>query len=208
MVAVIGEDQFLAVTVANNSDADYSGPLVISVSGVPVAEEQKVFPVDLAGHAAATLNFPLSGDIDPEGGSALVRIDPSNLIEEASEDNNETTFIVTPPVDPPQISLTPQFLPNAIEVTIANSGGTLDEPNASLSLTLGDTTTVVPVQLLLENGENVVQQVPRFFTNDSPYTLELLAGSNVIASVTFPNPSATPTVESETPTEETGTPES
>ena len=83
------------------------------------------------------------GPVDPEGAEALVRVDPSNQIEESAEDNNETAFIVTAPVESPAVTLDvffPPEKPDKIIVTIANSGGAILEPNARLSLALGGVT--------------------------------------------------------------------
>jgi len=195
----------LAITVTNNSSTPYTGPLVVAVSGVPVAENQKVFPVDLPGNGSVTLFFQLTEMIGSEGANALVTIDPSNLIEESAEDNNEVEFIVTAPVDSPQVTLDVQILADKIAVTVTNTGGAINEPNAILSLTLGNEQFTRGVSLVLGTNDSEVFEILRIGGNSPFYELQLLAGPtlSVIASVGFPNPSATITPEPS----ETATPE-
>jgi Bacterial SH3 domain len=205
VLVVVNSQMSLAVTVTNKSSVPYVGPLVIAVTGVPVADNQKVFPVDLPGNGSATLNFPLTEMVGNEGANAVVNIDPSNLVEESAEDNNEVEFIVTAPVDSPQVTLTPVILADKIIVTINNTGGALNEPDAFLTLKMVDT-LITSLSLQLGTDESVEVTIVRLQGNDPFYELKLSIGPNpsdVIASIGFPNPSATLTPE---PTETT-TPE-
>ena len=90
-------------------------------------------------------------------------------------------------------------------VTILNSGGPINEPDAFLSLTLDKDTISTGISLNLNKGESATELIQFFLTGDYPfYELKLLASASgpVIASFVFPNPNAAITpepTETETP---------
>jgi len=80
----------LRVTIANSSNNNYAGPLVVAVGGtVPVREPKKrVFDVDIPANGTIIVEFDLTST--PSGKtSAQIRVDPDNAIMELNEDDNE-----------------------------------------------------------------------------------------------------------------------
>lgn len=202
VIEVVGANQqVLLVTISNGTSADFQGALVVAVSGLPSGSAEVAFPVDIPGNGSTTVSFqipqPISEDVN-----VTVQVDPDNAVNESNEDNNTTTFLVTPPTDAPAISLSASLNETSINVTILNSGGPLDASSTAIRVTTDAasiTTNLGPVSL--DSGTEKGVQVLRPPANEGSYVIELLTGNQVLASIEIPVPTETQTPEPE-PTQE------
>ncbi len=127
----------LRVTVANLSTNSYDGPLVVSVGGVGAGTLTQSFAVRIPANNAATVDFELNPAVTTQK-SAQVKVDPENAIKEANEDNNGATFVLSPPVEQPDIVVTSVDVSGtSVIVSIKNSGGPLAASDVTVKVTVG-----------------------------------------------------------------------
>lgn len=195
VIEIVGaNEQRLFVTIANGSSAPYEGVLVVAVDGLPSGSAEFAFPVNIPGNGSTTVNFPLSQPVTSDI-NVTVEIDPDNAVNESNEDNNITTFVVTAPADAPIVSLSASVNAN-IGVTISNTGGPLNVTNASIRVTTNAASLTTSLGTLsLATGASQSINVLRPPANGGTYTVELLTGTQVLASIEVPVPTETATPE-------------
>ena len=96
------------VTISNIGAAPYQGPLVVRVDGMQRGRLEHVYDVDIGASGSTTVTFHL----DPPnevGANIQVIIDPDGAVEEASDDNNRASFVLSAPPQPrpPEPTATP-----------------------------------------------------------------------------------------------------
>ncbi len=178
----------LRVTVQNTGGGDYSGALVVSVSGVGPGTETQAFNVTLTGKGGtASVDFA----INPAATSqkvAKVTVDVGDAVKEAAEDNNIANFTVSPPVEQPNIVITSAVVQgNNVQVTIRNNGGPLASSEVTVRVSVGSNANSQTQMLALANG----QTAPPFTVakpGSGQGTVQVLVGTQVVASqpITIP----------------------
>ena len=138
----------LRITVSNLGSSNYSGPLVVSVTGVG-DQQRTVFSVNISPNGATAVDFQLADAVTTLV-TAQVRVDPDNAIRETNEDNNVATFGLTPPIEPPGLAITGVDIRGVeVAITITNSGGELKATDVTVRLTFpggGSTTSLTQTQ--------------------------------------------------------------
>jgi hypothetical protein len=151
--SVTSGGSLLQVTIANLASSDYSGPIVVSASGLPGGDLVQVYDRELLANGTVTVDFPL----DPpllEGGTVQIAVDPDDAIEETSEDNNEATFVLAAPVEPPNLAIQPPTVQdNQVLVTIQNTGGDMPASTVVVAISLGDSSNQASKTISLANGQ-------------------------------------------------------
>lgn len=127
----------LRVTIANLSTNSYDGPLVVSVGGVGAGTLTQSFGVRIPANSATTVDFDLTPAVTTQK-SAQVKVDPENAIKETNEDNNSATFVLSAPVEQPDIVITSVDVSGtSVIVSIKNSGGPLAASDVTVKVTIG-----------------------------------------------------------------------
>lgn len=129
----------LRITISNQSANGYNGPLVVSATGIGAVPPSKAFNVSLPANGSTTVDF----DIDPpltEAKTVSIKVDPDNALPEANEDNNVANIPLSPPVEPPSISIeSPTLSASAISIVVRNTGGELASAEISVSVQVTET---------------------------------------------------------------------
>ncbi len=112
----------LRVAIGNASTNSYSGPLVVSVSGL-AQNLNAAFQVDIPANGSTTVTFDLNPPVTTAK-TATIKIDPDNAIKESNKDNNSIQVGLVPAAEPPALSIT-GVDPNGVSLTVKNSGGPL-----------------------------------------------------------------------------------
>jgi hypothetical protein len=84
----------LRVTVANLGQVGYEGPAEVAVGGLGAGTLTRAFGVNIASGGSGTVDFDLDAAVT-EQRTAQIRVDPSNAIAEANEDNNAVSISVS-----------------------------------------------------------------------------------------------------------------
>jgi uncharacterized protein YgiM (DUF1202 family) len=170
----------LRVTVANLSTNSYSGPLVVAVGGVSPGTLTKAFNVEIPANGATIVEFELNPPVTTQK-SAQVKVDPDNAIKETNEDNNNTTFVLTPPVEQPEIVISGvSFGATTIDVTIKNEGGPLAASTVTVKVTVGGASAQKVEQIALATGQSYPFTVPRPGTGSA--VIEVLVNGTVVTT--------------------------
>lgn len=179
----------LEVTVQNASGNAYSGSLVISVK-VGGNNLSRAFGITLAANASTTMKFELGQPVTTNA-TVDIKLDPDNAIRELKEDNNNVSIVLSAPVEQPKLTVTATLVGNNVEVTIANSGGSLAAPDASVVITLitGGVTSrqELPVPLAIPKGGQQKVTLPKPQGSGSA-TIQVLVGGQPIATGTVQIP--------------------
>lgn len=124
----------LRVTVVNQSTSSYSGSLVVSATGVGAAPPSKAFQVDLPANGSVTVDFDLDPPVTDQR-TVNIKVDPENAIKETNEDNNGANFVLSPPVNPPNIVIQSANVgADTITVVIRNTGGDLKDASVRVQI--------------------------------------------------------------------------
>jgi archaellum component FlaF (FlaF/FlaG flagellin family) len=173
----------LRITVVNLASSAYAGPLVIGVSGVPVDVPKQAFNVSIAANGSTTIDFTLSAAVTAQA-SARVQVDPDGAVKETNRDNNTATFVLTPPSEAPNLTITAAAVSGAqVNVTITNTGGELKSTAVTVRITFGAATLDQPQSLALAKGQSVTVSVPK--PTGGSATAQLFIGGQA-ASSPFP----------------------
>jgi uncharacterized protein YgiM (DUF1202 family) len=128
----------LRVTVGNQGTVAYAGPLVVAVGNVLPGTLTKAFGVQIPANGSTTVDFELNPPVTTQK-SASVKVNPDNAVAETNQDNDTATFVLTPPVEPPAIVMTPpDFKDNAINITVQNNGGDMPASQVTVKVTMTD----------------------------------------------------------------------
>ena len=157
------------ITISNSTVNSYTGPLVVSVSGLTDTPMVQVFNVNIPANGSAIVDFEVNID-SPK--AAAVKVDPDNAVKEVNEDNNAATFQLKPSEETPALTVSATKEGGSLTVVISNSGGPLAAPSAKIRVTLGGDTNEKTVALAIIKG-----------------------GSQTITGVTAPSGTGTATIE-------------
>lgn len=174
----------LRVTVTNQSTNNFSGSLVVSVSGVNPGTLTQAFGVNIPANGNATVDFELNPPVTSGGKTAQVKVDPDNAIKELNEDNNSASFGLQPPVEQPQlvVTVTVEGGGASLRVGISNSGGPLATTNATIKVTLGADSTTKTVALAINKGGNQTVSGVLRPPGTGEATVEVIVGNQTLAS--------------------------
>ncbi|MGH2634036.1 MAG: SH3 domain-containing protein, partial [Tepidiformaceae bacterium] len=179
----------LRVTIANNSNNAYAGPLEVAISGVSATQPDQAFQVSLPAAGNVSVDFALSPSVKNDT-SVTVKVDPSNAVKEQRKDNNTATFSVKAQVETPVLSLTVSQKGNNVAVVVNNSGGPLAAPVATITVTLtataGQPSTKITIALAIPKGGSSQElDVPRPGGPGGPATVEVdVNGSPLVSTQT------------------------
>src|SRR6185437_4737347 len=180
----------LRVTIANNSNVAYNGPLEVAISGVTATQADQGFQVNLPAAGNVSVDFALSPAVSKDS-SVTVKVDPGNAVKEQRKDNNSATFSVKAPVvvEQPALSLSVTQNGQNIAVVVNNSGGPLAAPVATITVTLtaiaGQPSTSITVAIAVpKGGSSQAFNVPRPGGPGGPATVEVNANGSLLASTT------------------------
>lgn len=182
-----GGGSLLRVTVANQSNSPYSGPLVVAISGQSIASQELVVEANIAANGGTvvvqfSLNPPLTSQ---DNNRVLVEVDPGNAVRELREDNNGATFVLLPPEESPNIIVQqPTLTANSINVTIQNTGGSLASTNVTVRMVFGQSINSQTQSVTLENGGTANFTIARP-PGSGDAVAEVVIGGQVVASATF-----------------------
>ncbi len=144
----------LRVTIANSSTNPFSGAVVLRVEEAPASPGEQVVNVSMEPNGEAAVNFILDPPLTRQS-TVRVIVDPDEAIDESNEDNNSVDFIVVPPPEGPELSLTATIAGDVLTVTIENAGGALETSDARLVMSVpGETTTRTISPLAIAEGES------------------------------------------------------
>ncbi len=165
----------LRVTIANLASAGYSGPLVVAVSGVPADPAKQVFSVAIPANGSTTVDFSLNPAVTNQA-TVQVRVDPDNAIKEANHDNNNATFVLTPPAESPNLAITDAAVDGqSIKVTIRNTGGELKATEVTIRITVGSGALEQKQTLALAKGQSATISLAKLGTGQA--TVQLFFGT-------------------------------
>lgn len=175
----------LRVTVTNRSANNYSGAVVVAVSGVGPGTLTQAFNMALPAGGSAVADFELKPPVTTAK-TVVVKVDPDNAVKETNKDNNSATFTIAPAPEQPDIAIqSPSVAPSAIGVTIINNGAALAATNITVRVKLGGAETSQTQTLALAKGQTAVFSVTRPQGNGIA-TIEVVIGGQVLASTTVP----------------------
>ncbi|OAI44545.1 hypothetical protein AYO38_00160 [bacterium SCGC AG-212-C10] len=128
----------LRVTIQNNSGNRYEGLVEVAVGGVVPGTLTQAFGITVAANGSTTVDFELSTAVTTAK-TAQIRIDPSNVVRETNEDNNQASFSVAPPVEQPEliIATVTEQTGGKVDVSVRNTGGTLSSSTVTVRITVG-----------------------------------------------------------------------
>ncbi|MDZ7728333.1 MAG: CARDB domain-containing protein [Dehalococcoidia bacterium] len=146
--------EILSVTISNRGDSAYQGPLVIFVNGLPGGGVEQAFSVNIGANSSTTVDLALSPAVT-EGATIRVDVDPDNAVEETTEDNNSSSFTLSAPVQPPDISISNVSVDgNQVTVSITNAGGELPSSSVSVTVSIGGAENETSRQVALASGQS------------------------------------------------------
>ena len=178
----------LRVTIANNSNNAYNGPLEVAISGVPATQPDQAFQVSLPAAGNVSVDFALSPAVTNDT-SVTVKVDPGNAVKEQRKDNNSATFSVKAQVEQPVLSLSVTQNGQNIAVVVNNSGGPIAVPVATITVTLtataGQPSTKITVAIAIpKGGSSQAFVVPRPGGPGGPATVEVDVNGSPLVSAT------------------------
>ena len=179
----------LSVTIGNASSNSYTGPLIVSVSGVNPGTLSLAFSVNLPANGSATVEFDLKPPVTAQK-TATITVDPDNAVKEANEDNNRANFSLTPAPAQPDlvITLPADLAASPITIGIKNNGGALPASDVTVRITVGLAKTELTKILALAKGQDAS------FVVDKPGSgagkVEVFINRTMVASqnITLPLP--------------------
>ena len=143
----------MRVTISNLASSDYSGPIVVSASGLPNGDVVQVFDREVLANGAVTVDFAVNPPMT-EGGPVQISVDPDNAIKEAREDNNDATFVLGAPIEPPALSVQSATVEGqTVTVVVENTGGELSSTTMVVAIALGDELVQTSSQVALATGQ-------------------------------------------------------
>jgi subtilase family serine protease len=152
----------------------------VAVGGVSPGTLTKAFNVEIPANGATIVEFELNPPVTTQK-SAQVKVDPDNAIKETNEDNNNTTFVLTPPVEQPEIVISGvSFGATTIGVTIKNEGGPLAASTVTVKVTVGGVSAQKVEQIALATGQSYPFTVPRPGTGSA--VIEVLVNGTVVTT--------------------------
>ncbi len=170
----------LRVTIVNLASNGYAGALVVSVSGVPVDPAKQAFNVSIPANGSTTVDFVLSSAVTTQA-SAKVQVDPDQAIKETNRDNNTATFVLQPPTEAPNLTITSAVVSgNVVNITIANTGGELKSTSVTVRVTFGAATLDQAFTMALVKGQSIAVQVPK--PSAASATAQLFIGGQAASS--------------------------
>ena len=178
----------LRVSIANQSTSGYSGPLVVSVTGVTDSPLKLVFQVDLPANGSTTVSFDLNPAVTTAK-SATIKVDPDNAVKETNKDNNSITIGLTPPVDAPVLSIV-NLNPggSTITLTVRNTGGALPSSTVrvKVTITVGSETRAAESSqtVALAKGQDVPFSIAK--PGSGTGTVEVFLGTNPTPAASVP----------------------
>jgi hypothetical protein len=144
----------LRVTIGNPSSNNYTGPLVVSVSGVNPGTLSQAFSVNLPANGSATVEFDLNPPLTTQK-TATIKVDPDNAVKEANEDNNRVDFGLTPATSQPDLVITTVDPgANSITIGIRNNGAALPASEITIRITVGGAKAELTKTLALAKGQD------------------------------------------------------
>ncbi len=182
-----GGGSVLRVTVANQSNSPYSGPLVVAISGQSIASQELVVEANIpANGGSVVVEFQLAPPMTAQDNNrVVVEVDPGNAVRELREDNNGATFVLLPPEESPNIIIQqPTLEANHVNVTIQNTGGALTSTNVVVRISFQGSTNSQSATISLANGESANFRITRP-EGSGTATADVLIGAQVVASATF-----------------------
>lgn len=179
----------LRVTVANQSNSPYSGPVVIAISGETLASQELVVDAEMAANGGTVVvEFDLDPPASAETNRVVVEVDPLNAVKELREDNNGATFVLLPPEESPNIIIQqPLVDATTVNVTIQNTGGALASTNVTVRIVFGGAINSQAQTLALANGQTANFSVARP-QGQGNAVAEVVIGGQVVASASFTLP--------------------
>lgn len=176
----------LRVTIANNSNNAYNGPLEVAVSGISATQPDQAFQVNLPAAGNVAVDFALSPAVTSDT-SVTVKVDPNNAVKEQRKDNNTATFSVKAQPEAPVLSLTVSQKGSNIAVVVNNTGGPLAAPVATITVTLtanaGQPSTKITVALAIPKGGSSQEfDVPTPRGPGGPATVEVDVNGSPLVS--------------------------
>lgn len=151
----------LRVTIVNLASSGYSGPLVVAVSGVPVDPAKQAFNVSMPANGSTTVDFVLSSAVTTQA-SAKVQVDPDQAVKETNRDNNSATFVLQPPTEAPNLTITSAVVSgNLVNITITNTGGELKSTSVTVRVTFGAATLDQSFTMALVKGQSYPASVQK-----------------------------------------------
>jgi subtilase family serine protease len=174
------------VTVANQSNNPYSGPLVVAISGESIARQEVVVSAEMAANGGTVVvQFALNPPVTVDGTRVVVEADPQNAVRELREDNNSATFVLLAPEDSPNIIIQqPLIDAGSIVVTIQNTGGSLTTTNITVRVVFGQSVNSQAQTLALANGQSATFTVARP-PGQGDAVAEVVIAGQVVASAPF-----------------------
>jgi uncharacterized protein YgiM (DUF1202 family) len=173
------------ITIANQSTNSYTGPLVVSISGLTATAMVQVFNVNMPANGSATVDFDATIDVAK---AAVVKVDPDNAVKEINEDNNGATFQLKPAEESPKLTATATLQAGTLTVVISNTGGPLAAPTAKIRVTLGSDKNEKTVALAIIKGatQTVTGVMPP--AGSGIATVEIVVNDITLASTTVTLP--------------------
>ncbi len=172
----------LRITIANNSNNAYNGPLVVAISGVSATASSQAFEIKLPAAGNVSVDFNLNPPVTTDK-AVTVTVDPDNAVAEQRKDNNTATFTVKAPIEQPALTVTAAAQPNgALNVIISNSGGDLATTNAVIKVTLGATTTSFSTALAIKKGGSQIFNSVQRPAGTGTATVEVDVGGQPLAT--------------------------
>ena len=176
----------LRVTVANQSNNAYSGPLVVAISGEGLPRQELVVSAEMGANGGTfVLEFSMNPPVTQDGARVVVEVDPSNTVRELREDNNSATFVLLAPDNSPSITIhQPLLEPNSVIVTIQNTGGSLATTNVTVRVVFGQSINSQAQSISLASGQTATFVIARP-PGQGDATAEVVIAGQVVASAGF-----------------------
>lgn len=168
-----GTSNMVVVTIANSGAGSYNGEVGLKIWFNGVTKFDGLGTVTLPAGSSATVNFPTL--ILPEGSTTVkVAIDPSNVISEENETNNERTQTLTvastptPSNNPPTADAGPNKTSKVGQPVTFNGSGSTDSDGTivSYSWDFGD------------GGSSLGSIVSHVYSSPGTYTVSLTVTDN------------------------------
>ena len=172
--------------MANQSNSPYSGPLVVAISGETLASQELVVDAEMAANGGTVVvEFDLSPPASAETNRVVVEVDPLNAVRELREDNNGATFVLLPPEESPNIIIQqPVVEATTVNVTIQNTGGTLNSTTITVRIVFGGSINSQAQTTGLANGETANFSIARP-AGEGAAVAEVVIDGQVVASAAF-----------------------
>lgn len=179
----------LRVTVANQSNSPYSGPLVIAIRSETLDNQEMAISADMdANGGTVVVDFDIDPPVTTEGNRVVVEADPQNAVTELREDNNSATFLLLPPEESPNVIVhEPTVDAASVNVTIQNTGGDLSATNITVRVVFGQTVNSQSQSLALASGQTANFSIARP-PGQGDAVAEVVINGQVVASASFQLP--------------------